>query len=77
MTHCSNAVCTAPNDKFTLFLCYWRDKARQAVYRSLFQGHLVQAANDDIRLALNQNQPLGNARFYAIEPAALNLNQAA
>ena len=23
------------------------------------------AAIDDIRLALNQNQPLGNARFYA------------
>ena len=29
------------------------------------RAHLDGAAMDDIRLALNQNQPLGNARFYA------------
>jgi len=41
------------------------DKDRQAVYRELFRSHLDQAAIDDIRLALNQNQPLGNERFLA------------
>ncbi len=41
------------------------DKARQANYRALFRAHLDSAAIDDIRLALNQNQPLGNSRFYA------------
>jgi putative transposase len=41
------------------------DKARQAAYRALFRAHLDGAAIDDIRLALNQNQPLGNSRFYA------------
>ena len=41
------------------------DKARQADYRALFRAHLDSAAIDDIRLALNQNQPLGNSRFYA------------
>ena len=34
-------------------------------YRALFRAHLDGAAIDDIRLALNQSQPLGNARFYA------------
>jgi putative transposase len=41
------------------------DRARQAAYRALFRPHLDRAAIDDIRLALNQNQPLGNSRFYA------------
>ena len=41
------------------------DKARQAEYRGLFRAHLDEAAIDDIRLALNQNQPLGNSRFHA------------
>jgi putative transposase len=41
------------------------DKGRQAAYRALFRSHLDAAATDDIRLALNQNQPLGNARFHA------------
>ena len=41
------------------------DRSRQAAYRALFRAHLDKAAIDDIRLALNQNQPLGNARFYA------------
>jgi len=31
----------------------------------LFEAPLDKAAIDDIRLALNQNQPLGNQRFYA------------
>ncbi|MCK7576950.1 MAG: hypothetical protein MZV65_14605 [Chromatiales bacterium] len=38
---------------------------RQAAYRALFRAHLEEAAIDDIRLALNQSQPLGNARFLA------------
>ena len=41
------------------------DKERQANYRRLFRAQLDWAAIDDIRLALNQSQPLGNARFYA------------
>ena len=41
------------------------DKERQAVYGALFRAHLDRAAIDDIRLALNQSQPVGNARFYA------------
>lgn len=38
--------------------------ARQEAYRTLFRVHLDEPAIDDIRLALNQNQPLGNGRFY-------------
>ena len=41
------------------------DKQRQTNYRRLFRGQPDRAAIDDIRLALNQSQPLGNARFYA------------
>ena len=41
------------------------DKARQAAYRALYRAHLDGATIADIRLALNQNQPLGNSRFYA------------
>ena len=40
------------------------DKDRQAAYRALFRAQLDRAAIDDIRLALNQSQPLGNERFY-------------
>ena len=40
-------------------------KERQAAYRALFRAQLDRAALDDIRLALHQSQPLGNARFYA------------
>lgn len=40
-------------------------KMRQAAYRALFGSELDSAAIDDIRLALNQNQPLGNSRFHA------------
>jgi putative transposase len=39
------------------------DKARQAAYRALFRAELDSDAIDDIRLALNQNQPLGSNRF--------------
>jgi putative transposase len=41
------------------------DKDRQAAYRALFRAQLDQPAIDDIRLALNQSQSLGNERFYA------------
>ena len=41
------------------------DKSRQTAYRALFQLQLDAAAINDIRLALNQNQPQGNSRFYA------------
>ena len=41
------------------------DKIRQTAYRALFRAQLDGAAIDDIRLVLNQNQPLGNSRFYA------------
>ncbi len=40
-------------------------KERQGAYRALFRAPLDRAVIDDIRLALNQNQPLGNERFYA------------
>ena len=39
------------------------DKNRQGAYCALFRTRLDQAAIDDIRLALNQNQPLGSSRF--------------
>ena len=38
-------------------------RERQAAYRALFRSQLEHAAIDDIRLALNQSQPLGNSRF--------------
>ena len=41
------------------------DRARQTAYRALFRAQVDYPAIDDIRLALNQNQPLGNGRFYA------------
>jgi putative transposase len=41
------------------------DNDRQAAYRALFRSQLDRAAIDDIRLALNQSQPLGDQRFYA------------
>lgn len=39
--------------------------ARQSNYRDLFRAQLDQAALGDIRLALNQSQPLGDSRFHA------------
>ena len=41
------------------------DRSRRESYRALFRAQLDHAAIDDIRLALNQSQPLGNERFYA------------
>lgn len=41
------------------------DKERQGNYRALFRTELDRAAVDDIRLAINQNQPMGNERFLA------------
>jgi putative transposase len=38
---------------------------RQAAYRGLFKAQLEAPAIDDIRLALSQNQPLGDGRFLA------------
>ncbi len=42
-----------------------KDKQRQTAYRALFRTPMDKDAIDDLRLALNQNQPLGNRRFYA------------
>ena len=41
------------------------EKSRQSAYRALFRAALASDTIDDIRLALNQNQPLGNSRFHA------------
>ena len=40
------------------------DKARQVAYRHLFRYHLDEEMVSELRLAVNQNQPLGNERFY-------------
>ena len=40
------------------------DKERQAAYRHLFRYHLDEEMVSELRLAVNQNQPLGNERFY-------------
>jgi putative transposase len=40
-------------------------KERLAAYRALIRHALDQEAIDNIRLAVNQNQPLGTSRFYA------------
>ena len=49
-----------------LYLALGRTAAtRQAAYRKLFRAQLDQDAIADIRLALNQGQVLGNARFHA------------
>jgi len=41
------------------------DKERQSAYRALFRALPDLAAINDIRLALHQSQPVGNARFHA------------
>ena len=59
----SNSTLFAPHP---LYLALGSDdKQRHAAYRALFRTQLDKEAIDDIRLALNQNQPLGNNRFYA------------
>ncbi len=39
------------------------DGARRAAYRELFRGALDKEPLSDLRLALNQDQPIGNDRF--------------
>lgn len=41
------------------------DARRREVYRDLFRTALDDAPLADLRMALNQDQPLGNSRFYA------------
>jgi putative transposase len=46
------------------------DAARQSTYRAMFRPELDEDAIGDIRLALNQGQPLGDSRFLdSIEKA--------
>ncbi len=46
------------------------DASRQTAYRALFDQVLPDKTIADIRVALNQTQPLGNSRFFdAIEQA--------
>jgi putative transposase len=40
------------------------DDARRATYRELFRAALADKPLADLRLALNQDQPIGNDRFY-------------
>ena len=50
----------------TLYLALGEhERVRQAAYRELFRVELDHEAVSDIRLALNQNQPLGTSRFCA------------
>ncbi len=55
-----------------LFATLGADAAsRQSAYREIFDQVLATTTLNDIRLALNQTQPLGNSRFFdAIEQAA-------
>jgi putative transposase len=46
------------------------DAERRAAYRALFEDELETAAIDEIRLAINQSQPLGGKRFLAQIEAA-------
>lgn len=41
------------------------DASRRAVYRDLFRTALQDAPLADLRMALNQNQPIGTARFFS------------
>jgi putative transposase len=49
-----------------LYRALGRDaKEQQSAYRTLFRTHLDRVAIDDIRLAVTQSQPVGNALFLA------------
>ena len=49
-----------------LYLALGQAKAgREEAYRALFQAVLDDGPIGELRMALNQNQPIGNARFYA------------
>lgn len=61
-----------------LYLALGRtDKQRQASYRALFRPELDNAAIDDIRLAINQSQPIGNDRFLSRIEAATGVRREA
>jgi putative transposase len=46
--------------------CVHLDKAgREEAYRALFRAVFNEDPIGELRMALNQNQPIGNARFYA------------
>jgi len=55
-----------PASRRTCCICHWGVPTRKGrkVYRALFRAELDGEAIDDIRLALNQNQPIGNERFH-------------
>jgi len=63
----SNALGQA-DPRITPHVLYWSpgrtDKERQQGYRTLFRAELDGETIDDIRLALNQNQAIGNKRFH-------------
>ncbi len=40
------------------------DESRHAAYRELFRGTLEDVPLSELRMALNQDQPIGNDRFY-------------
>ena len=52
------------------------DAARRQAYRALFLPHLELSAIDDIRLALNQSQPLGDSRFHGMIERAVGERRA-
>ena len=41
------------------------EKTRRETYRGLFQTALADTPLWELRMALNQDQPIGNGRFYA------------
>ena len=41
------------------------DEARQSAYRDLFDSELASGVITELRMALNQGQPLGESRFVA------------
>ena len=66
-SYCTNAL-TQPSAIITPHPLYQAlgatGEERQSAYRALFRTQLDGEAINDIRLALNQSQPLGNERFY-------------
>jgi putative transposase len=49
-----------------LYIAHGPNEAeRREIYRGLFTEALDEAPINDLRKALNQNQPIGNLRFYA------------
>ena len=52
------------SNPFPPFPCGADDYFRRAAYRGLFSGALDEKSLAELRLALNQDQPVGNDRFY-------------